>query len=323
MSKEKKDIENDYDAIKKEILRIIPNELIQLFFGNKLGKFDFSKSQLLSENVNSLGKRSGDRGFPDLIQTAEMLESGELIDFRGEVIFLWEPHSYQWNEKRKGKSFVIRMYDYKHDVYHFHGKAPDGTVRLIIPIVIFFNRAPRKNVETEYKIKGAEYFKFHLIDLRDCKWKKYIEEDNPAAAVLLGLMPSKDDEKEEVLKTAYRILIRSHIINDPKKAKTLFDIIDLLSPLPIQKQTQIYNEIAEEDKRMKEIKSRITFEEQKKFILRFLKRMDENLYLEFFDKISNEYNPDKIDTLETSLNEFNFNKKNQKDIAVIIDKILK
>lgn len=243
----------DYDGIFKDIIRNFPNEIIELFFKGQFGKFDFSKTEFLSENTNSTDRRADEKRFPDVVQTAIITEPGEVTDITGEIIILWEPHSYEWSIEKFKKTFSERMYDYKNDVFYHHGISPTTKLRRkILPIALFCNKA-QKNIETYYEVKGLETFTFYKSNIHAYNWKSFEEETNPVAAAFMGLMGVKEEEKLEAKVLAYTILSKNENLanKDLRKRDLIINAIETFLKLKSEEKAiflELYNQKQKNEK---------------------------------------------------------------------------
>ena len=264
-----------FDLTSKDIIRNFPEYLMDLFFQGKLGDFDFSKREILSDNVNGLTKRKDENRYTDVIMSAYIRAKGTEIKVTGDVLLLFEPHSYKWNEKKEGRSFGQRMYEYMIDATYHHGKNPlNGNRRKVIPIALFYKEA-QTDILTTYKEEGLIEFTFYKVNIHELDWVIFKESSNPVAAAFLGLMNHSENDRISLKLTAYKILSRcKEIMQDREKRDIVINAIEeliVLTNIENEKFTKEYKKLLMEDENMAIIKSPIESETLKKTIYKNLK----------------------------------------------------
>lgn len=330
-NKQKKEEEQkkntNYDLISKDIIRNFPEELISLFFKDELGKFDFSKSEVLSDNVNSITKRGNEVRYTDVIMTANIVSPGTLIKIIGEVLFLFEPHSYKWYEKKQGRTFAQRMYDYMLDATYHHGKNPHtNTRRVVIPIALFYKEA-QDDIPTNYKEEGLIDFNFFKVNIHRLSWKDYVGVSNPVAAAFMGLMECEKNDKVEMKLEAYQILSRcDEVIADREKRYMIINVIEELTVLKGKQRIKFIEEFKKlqtEDKNMELLASPIESETIKDLLFTNLYELGGiQLDNEYKNIIKNEYDSALLKKLSTKLLKEVLKEKEKNSLKDSLQKII-
>ncbi|MBU9724234.1 MULTISPECIES: Rpn family recombination-promoting nuclease/putative transposase [Bacillaceae] len=181
----------DHDRLFKELITTFFEEFMMLFFPNAYEHIDFKELRFLSQEIFT-DVTEGEKHVVDLLVETKLKGEESL------VIIHVEPQS------SPQKNFNERMFIYFSRIFQKYR-------RKILPIAIFSFDAPRdepNSIELDFSFAKVLSFNYQTIELKKQNWRTYLREENPVAAALLSKMGYTDDERIEVKKEFFRILIR-------------------------------------------------------------------------------------------------------------------
>jgi hypothetical protein len=215
----------DHDRLFKELIKEFFEEFVEAFYPAIHSKINFHSVKFLEQEVfTDIVK--GDKRYIDIL--AETTIKGE-----SKVILIHvEPQStFQ-------KDFHERMFIYYSRLYEKFRKP-------IVPIAVLSYETKRK-IPDHFSIEAAgfqpiifNYLPLHLITL---DWKKFIEQDNPAAAALLSKMGYKEEERVKVKLEFLRMVARMEL--NPAKMELLYGFFETYLKLTKEEEQKMNKEVS-------------------------------------------------------------------------------
>lgn len=222
---EKKPTYIDHDRLFKQLIQAFFEEFLKAFFPNEHGIIDFSKVKFLEQEVFT-DIIKGEKRQIDILAETKQKNSNQLI-----LIHI-EPqatHQHDFNE---------RMFIYCSRLYEKFRKP-------IIPIAVFSYEDVR-DIPNKFTLSTPtleviqfNYLQLHLIKLN---WRKYLAQDNPAAAALLSKMGYTDEERVQVKLEFLRMITRMEL--NPAKMELLYGFFDTYLKLNETEEQEMDKEIS-------------------------------------------------------------------------------
>ncbi|ADU29430.1 hypothetical protein Bcell_1165 [Evansella cellulosilytica DSM 2522] len=214
----------DHDRLFKELISTFFEEFIMLFFPEAFEHLDFENLRFLSQELFT-DVTEGDKHVVDLLVETKL--KGE----DGLVIIHLEPQS------SSQKKFNERMFIYFSRIYQKYR-------RKILPIAIFTYDTTRDEPDSltlHFPFADILQFNYLIVELKKQNWRSYIREDNPVAAALLSKMGYTKEERVEVKKEFFRILIRLEL--DTAREALLTGFFESYLKLNAQEESQLIKEV--------------------------------------------------------------------------------
>ncbi|WP_041638499.1 Rpn family recombination-promoting nuclease/putative transposase [Anoxybacillus flavithermus] len=214
----------DHDRLFKELLTTFFEEFILLFFPHVHEHIDFRHLSFLSEELFT-DVTAGEKYRVDLLIQTKL--KGEA----GIIIIHVENQSYMQS------SFPERMFIYFSRLFEKYRTN-------ILPIAIFsydFIRDEPSSFTLQFPFLHVLQFQFLAVELRKQNWRHYIRSENPIATALLSKMGYNENERVELKKQFFRMLIRQNI--DEAKRRLLIGFFETYVKLTEQEEEQFQNEV--------------------------------------------------------------------------------
>ncbi|MCL6615806.1 MAG: Rpn family recombination-promoting nuclease/putative transposase [Anoxybacillus ayderensis] len=214
----------DHDRLFKELLTTFFEEFILLFFPHVHEHIDFRHLSFLSEELFT-DVTAGEKYRVDLLIQTKL--KGEA----GIIIIHVENQSYMQS------SFPERMFIYFSRLFEKYRTN-------ILPIAIFsydFIRDEPSSFTLQIPFLHVLQFQFLAVELRKQNWRDYIRSENPIATALLSKMGYNENERVELKKQFFRMLIRMNV--DEAKQRLLIVFFETYVKLTEQEEKQFQNEV--------------------------------------------------------------------------------
>ncbi|MCX8047273.1 MAG: Rpn family recombination-promoting nuclease/putative transposase [Anoxybacillus gonensis] len=214
----------DHDRLFKELLTTFFEEFILLFFPHVHEHIDFRHLSFLSEELFT-DVTAGEKYRVDLLIQTKL--KGEA----GIIIIHVENQSYMQS------SFPERMFIYFSRLFEKYRTN-------ILPIAIFsydFIRDEPSSFTLQFPFLHVLQFQFLAVELRKQNWRDYIRSENPIATALLSKMGYNENERVELKKQFFRMLIRMNV--DEAKQRLLIGFFETYVKLTEQEEKQFQNEV--------------------------------------------------------------------------------
>lgn len=201
----------DHDQLFKKLLREFFLEFVELFLPGVHLYLDPTEIEFLDKELFAQLPLSEKRNA-DLVVKAR---------FQGQATYFLihvEPES---RRRRKRGEFARRMFDYFALLMRDH-QLP------VYPVALLSYDTPRDleadSFRVEFPDKTVLEFRFTVIQLNRLDWRKYLHQDNPAAAALMAKMGVASTDRVEVKKECLRMIAR--LKYEPERTKFLAQFVD-------------------------------------------------------------------------------------------------
>ena len=201
----------DHDQLFKKLLREFFLEFVELFLPGVYLYLDPTNIEFLDKELFTQLPLSEKR-------TADLVVKAR---FQGQTTYFLihvEPES---RRRRKRGEFARRMFDYFALLMRDH-QLP------VYPVALLSYDTPRDleadSFRVEFPDKTVLEFRFTVIQLNRLDWRKYLHQDNPAAAALMAKMGVASEERVEVKKECLRMIAR--LKYEPERTKFLGQFVD-------------------------------------------------------------------------------------------------
>ncbi len=235
----------DHDRLFKELISNFFEEFMLLFFPEACEQIDFRNVRFLPQELFT-DVTGGDKHEVDLLVETQLKGEESLI-----IIHIEAQSTYQHH-------FNERMFVYFSRIFQKHR-------RKILPIAIFSYETPRAEPNSytlTFPFADILQFNYLSVELKKKNWREYIRQENPVAAALLSKMGYTNDEKVEIKKEFFRILIRLEL--DPAKQTLLTGFFETYLTLNEEEEHKFKEEVkAMEPKEGEKIMEVITSYERK------------------------------------------------------------
>ncbi|WP_243292970.1 Rpn family recombination-promoting nuclease/putative transposase [Bacillus sp. FJAT-47783] len=214
----------DHDRLFKELIPTFFEEFMLLFFPKAYEHIDFQHLHFLSEEIFT-DVTAGEKYRVDLLIQTKL--KGE----KGLIVVHIETQSYIQ------KSFNERMFLYFNRLYEKYRTK-------ILPITIFSYDTIRDEPQSffiQFPFLNVLHFQFLTIELKKQNWRHYIRSENPVASALLSKMGYTKNERIEVKKEFFKMLIRMEL--DPARQHLIIGFFETYLKLSEQEEEQMKNEV--------------------------------------------------------------------------------
>ncbi|MDG5789893.1 transposase [Evansella sp. AB-P1] len=235
----------DHDRLFKELISTFFEEFMVLFFPEVHEQLDFTNTHFLSQEIFT-DVTDGDKHEVDLLVETKLRGMDSLI-----IVHVESQASFQ-------KQFNERMFIYFSRIFQKYR-------RKILPIAIFSYDTPKDEpnaLAINFPFVQVLNFNYLSIELKKKNWRDYIRSENPVAAALLSKMGYNKDERIEVKKEFFRIIIRLEL--DRARESLLTGFFETYLKLTDDEEYQFQEEVkAMDPKEAKKIMEVITSYERK------------------------------------------------------------
>lgn len=214
----------DHDRLFKLLIQTFFKEFIEAFFPTIYKTINFSTVKFLDQEVLT-DITIGEKRRIDILAEVKLEGKDQIIHIHV------EPQSYY------EKEFHERMFIYYSRLYEKHRKP-------ILPIAIFsYNDKRDVPKQFDINVPGLHVLRFRYLQLHLIKknWRKFIKNENPAAAALLSKMGYSEKERVQVKLEFLRMVSRMEL--DPAKMKLLFTFFDTYLRLDEEEEKQVKEEL--------------------------------------------------------------------------------
>ncbi len=233
----------DHDQLFKKLLREFFLEFVELFLPGVYLYLNPNNIEFLDKELFTQLPLSEKRNA-DLVVKAR---------FQGQATYFLihvEPES---RRRRKRGAFARRMFDYFALLMRDH-QLP------VYPVALLSYDTPRdleaSTLSVEFPDKTVLIFRFTVIQLNRLDWRKYLHQDNPAAAALMAKMGVAPEERVEVKKECLRMIAR--LKYEPERTKFLGQFVDTYLRLNAEEQTKLKAALQKLPRREREVTMEIT-----------------------------------------------------------------
>ncbi len=130
----------------------------------------------------------------------------------------------------------------------------------VYPVALLSYDTPREleadSFRVEFPDKTVLEFRFTVIQLNRLDWRKYLHQDNPAAAALMAKMGVASAERVEVKKECLRMIAR--LKYEPERTKFLAQFVDTYLRLNAEEQIKLKAAIKKLPRKEREVTMEIT-----------------------------------------------------------------
>lgn len=214
----------DHDRLFKELITTFFEEFLLLFFPHVHEHIDFQHVSFLSEELFT-DVTAGEKYRVDLLVETKLKGEDSLIIVHIE------------NQSYVQPSFPERMFIYFSRLFEKYRTN-------ILPIAIFsydFIRDEPSSFTLQFPFLHVLQFQFLVVELRKQNWRDYIRSENPIATALLSKMGYNENERVELKKQFFRMLIRLNV--DEAKQRLLIGFFETYVKLTEQEEKQFQNEV--------------------------------------------------------------------------------
>jgi hypothetical protein len=221
---EKKFPYTDHDRLFKELIQTFFKEFIEAFFPLVYKEINFSTVKFLDQEVFT-DITVGEKRRIDILAEVKLKGKHQIIH-----IHIEPQASYE-------KKFHERMFIYYSRLYEKHRKP-------ILPIAVFsYNDKRQVPKQFDNYVIGLHTIRFRYLQLHLIKknWRKFIKNDNPAAAALLSKMGYTSEERVQVKFEFLRMIGQMEL--DPARMSLLYGFFETYLELDDEEEKEMQEKI--------------------------------------------------------------------------------
>lgn len=215
-----------HDKLYKELITNFFREFMDGFFSEVSEHIDYNNLEFLQQEI--LDIKAEEKHVVDILVRTK------LHNEEGFILIHVEPQA------QKQRDFNQRMFKYFCNLYLKHKIK-------ILPIAVLaydIKKEEPNNYSIEFPFFDVLDFNFLQLHLKRLSWKEYLRKDNPVVAALLSRMDYSEDEKKQLKKEFFRMILRLEL--DEARAELLTVFMETYIRLSSDEDEQVREELKEE-----------------------------------------------------------------------------